>query len=149
LQAVQLYQLPVPKIKELEQVARDGLYSKFLYVAKEEEELKEEEKGPAGLSARGRQCFLELRAEYRVTRVRGVLLCWKETYGFVTVEDPAGNPDDFSAVLKWVLSKKRGVFIHGSELQRPGPVPRAGLRLEFQLENSKKGPKAVMARFVV
>jgi hypothetical protein len=61
MQAVQLYQLPVPKIKELEQAARDGLYC------------AQEKKVPDGLSARGRQCFLELRAEYRVTRVRRVL----------------------------------------------------------------------------
>jgi hypothetical protein len=54
LQAVELYQLPWPKTKELEQVARDGLYS------------VKDKKVPAGLSARGRQCFLELRAQYNL-----------------------------------------------------------------------------------
>ena len=93
---------------------------------------------PRNLTPTAMKLFEELRTKFGVSsipiqRLRGVLVSWKNSYGFIKVDGSM---------------KDQNIFVHLSDILKPRPFLTAGLRLEFQLESdrSRTGQKAVMAR---
>jgi len=88
-----------------------------------------------------RQVFLAVKSEdgrslVQTKRVRGSVLEWRGSYGFVKPEGKIHHPE----------ASKGRIYLHGSDLREPNEEPTVGAQVDFQVYADPKGLGAMDCR---